>query len=57
MADNFIYSVADLLKINFEGMDETKSIFSPKYIPPKRIVLDKTDYDLKINPLRHQNFR
>lgn len=55
MADNFIYSVADLLQLNFQGMDETKSIFSSKYIPPKRIVLDDIDYDKVLNPNKTYN--
>lgn len=50
MIDNFIYSVSDLLDIQFEGRDDTKSLFSPYYVPQERIVKRSIDYDKEIKP-------
>lgn len=50
MIDNLIYSIADLLNIQFNGRDDHKSLFSPQYEPRKRIVKHNIDFDKEIKP-------
>lgn len=50
MTDDFIYSVADLLNISFEGMKNENSIFHPTYQTKQRIVKQHIDFDVEIKP-------
>lgn len=50
MTDDFIYSVADLLNIAFEGMQSENSIFSPYFQAKQRIVKQHIDFDTEIKP-------
>ncbi len=50
MTDDFIYSVADLLNIAFEGMQSKNSIFSPTFQAKQRIVKQHIDFDTEIKP-------
>ncbi|MDT8411633.1 MAG: sulfatase-like hydrolase/transferase [Vicingaceae bacterium] len=50
MTDDFIYSVADILNITFEGMQNENSIFSPAFQAKKRIVKQHIDFDTEIKP-------
>jgi len=48
MTDDFIYSVADILNITFEGMQSENSIFSPNFQAKQRIVKQHIDFDTEI---------
>lgn len=50
MTDDFIYSVADLLNISFEGMKSENSIFHPTFQTKQRIVKQHIDFDVEIKP-------
>lgn len=50
MTDDFIYSVADLLNISFEGMKNENSIFHPTFQTKQRIVKQHIDFDVEIKP-------
>ncbi len=50
MTDDFIYSVADLLNITFEGMKSENSIFHPTFQTKQRIVKQHIDFDTEIKP-------
>ena len=50
MTDDFIYSVADLLNISFEGMKNENSIFHPTFQTKQRIVKQHIDFDTEIKP-------
>lgn len=50
MTDDFIYSVADLLNITFEGMKSENSIFHPTFQTKQRIVKQHIDFDVEIKP-------
>lgn len=50
MTDDFIYSVADLLNITFEGMKNENSIFHPTFQTKQRIVKQHIDFDVEIKP-------
>src|SRR5690606_13563847 len=50
MTDDFIYSVADLLNITFEGMQSENSIFHPTFQTKQRIVKQHIDFDTEIKP-------
>lgn len=48
MTDDLIYSIADLMNIQFEGRDDSKSVFSNSFISKPRIVKGDQDFDLQI---------
>jgi len=52
MVDDFIYSVADILSITFEGMQSENSIFSPNFQSKQRIVKQHIDFDVEIKPVQ-----
>ena len=52
MVDDFIYSVADILSITFEGMQSQNSIFSPNFQSKQRIVKQHIDFDVEIKPVQ-----
>ena len=45
MADDLIFSLTDLLDINFDGYESKRSIFSKDFIDRKRIIKDGKDFD------------
>lgn len=48
MTDDIIYSTADLLNIQFDGMKPENSIFSSHFVPKPRKVRNDLDYDKEI---------
>lgn len=48
MTDQFIFSIADLLAISFEGMQPENSIFHPNFKEQKRLVKRNLDFDSSI---------
>lgn len=48
MTDDLIYSVADLLDIKFDGMRYDRSIFNEAFIPYKRVVNGKFNFDTEL---------
>jgi len=51
--EDFIYSFADLAKINFKQMDSTKSVFSDRFFRKPRLIRDNEDYDLRLKTLEN----
>jgi len=43
--EDFIYSFSDLINVEFEGYDATRSIFNPKFIERPRWIRDTLNYD------------
>lgn len=50
MTDQLIFSIADLLNISFDGMQEENSIFNPNFQVKQRIVKQHMDFDAEIKP-------
>ncbi|MGB5420455.1 phosphoethanolamine transferase, partial [Algibacter sp.] len=49
MIDDLFHSIADLVDVNADEVDSTRSIFSEYFKERKRIVRDTVDYDLHFN--------
>jgi heptose-I-phosphate ethanolaminephosphotransferase len=50
MTDDLIYSISDLLKINFDQNETTRSIFSKSFNEDReRIILKRINYDMKFH--------
>ena len=47
MTDDLFHSLAELLKINANQVDSTRSIFSKHFQMRKRVILQTQDYDVK----------
>jgi len=47
MTDDLFHSLAELLKINANQVDSTRSIFSKHFQRRKRVILQTQDYDVK----------
>ena len=43
--EDFIYSFSDVINVEFEGYDATRSIFNPKFIERPRWIRDTLNYD------------
>lgn len=43
--EDFIYSFSDIINVEFEGFDATKSIFNANFKEQKRLIKDSLDYD------------
>lgn len=56
VTDNFLFSLADLSEIDFEGMEKEKSIFSEKFEPQKRIVGEGIDFDTYFKDKKTENY-
>ncbi|WP_034058153.1 sulfatase-like hydrolase/transferase [Lacinutrix jangbogonensis] len=44
-AEDFIYSFSDIINLDFEGFDATRSIFSSSFKERKRLIKERLDYD------------
>ena len=44
-AEDFIYSFSDIIDVEFESFDATKSIFNSNFKEQKRLIKDSLDYD------------
>ena len=44
-AEDFIFSFSDLINVNFEGFDASRSIFNSQFKERKRLIIKNIDYD------------